>query len=148
MYLKNYLINNFNVLDLFYSKINYLNYFNLLLIFIIAFVFGFILFFVSLFLSKKKIDYEKLSPYECGFDPFESAHIRLNIHYYIISILFLIFDLELAYLFPWVINSYNISVFGFFMVLFFLFLLLLGFIYEYKKGALIWVTDDIKSVLN
>jgi len=140
-------LKNFKFLNLFYNKILYINYFNLFLVFLISFIFGFILFAVSSLLSKKNIDYEKLSPYECGFDPFESAHIRLSVHYYIISILFLIFDLEIAYLFPWVLTSYNISAFGFINVFIFLFLLLIGFIYEYKKGALIWVTDDFENIV-
>ena len=86
-----------------------------------------------------KSDFEKESPYECGFEPFGDAHSIFNIQYFVVGILFMIFDLELAYLFPWAIHLGNLSLFSFFLMIFFLVLLTVGFIYEWKKGALDWL---------
>lgn len=86
-----------------------------------------------------KNEFEKQSPYECGFEPFGDAHSVFNIQFFVVGILFMIFDLELAYLFPWVIHLGNLSLFSFFLMVFFLILLTIGFIYEWKKGALDWL---------
>lgn len=83
-------------------------------------------------------DKEKTSPYECGFEIFENARIPFDIKFYLVSILFIIFDLEIAFLFPWAITLSDIGVFGFWSMMSFLFMLTVGFAYEWKKGALDW----------
>ena len=81
---------------------------------------------------------EKLSPYECGFEPFEDARIRFDVRYYLVAILFIIFDLEVAFLFPWAVSLGDIGLFGFWSMMVFLGVLTVGFIYEWRKGALEW----------
>ena len=88
--------------------------------------------------SPKNPDPEKLSAYECGFEPFNDSRMEFDIRFYLVAILFIIFDLEIAFLFPWAITLGNIGYFGFFSMMFFLFILTIGFIYEWKKGALDW----------
>lgn len=83
-------------------------------------------------------DREKLTPYECGFDAFEDARHKFDIRFYLVAILFIIFDLEIAFLFPWAISLGEIGVFGFWSMMVFLGVLTVGFIYEWKKGALDW----------
>ena len=107
--------------------------------FIISFVVCCTLFLLAFILSPKDITFEKLSPYECGFEPFGDGHLTFNIQFFIVGILFMLFDLELAYLFPWVTNLGNLNFFSFFVVIFFLILLTIGLIYEWKKGALDWI---------
>ena len=89
-------------------------------------------------LSPKNPDPEKLSAYECGFEPFNDSRMEFDIRFYLVAILFIIFDLEIAFLFPWAITLGNIGYFGFFSMMLFLFILTIGFIYEWKKGALDW----------
>ena len=89
-------------------------------------------------LSPKNPDPEKLSAYECGFEPFNDSRMEFDIRFYLVAILFIIFDLEIAFLFPWAITLGNIGSFGFFSMMLFLFILTIGFIYEWKKGALDW----------
>jgi NADH-quinone oxidoreductase subunit A len=81
---------------------------------------------------------EKLSPYECGFDAFEDARIKFDVRYYLVAILFILFDLEIAFLFPWAAAYQEIGLVGFWSVMIFLGLLVVGFVYEWKKGALDW----------
>ena len=88
--------------------------------------------------SPKKPDPEKLSAYECGFEPFNDSRMEFDIRFYLVAILFIIFDLEIAFLFPWAITLGNLGLFGFFSMMLFLFILTIGFIYEWKKGALDW----------
>jgi NADH-quinone oxidoreductase subunit A len=83
-------------------------------------------------------DKEKLSPYECGFDPFSDARGKFDIRFYLVAILFIIFDLEIAFLFPWAVTLGKIGVFGFWSMMVFLGVLTIGFIYEWKKGGLDW----------
>ena len=83
-------------------------------------------------------DQEKLSAYECGFTPFEDARVRFDVRFYLVAILFIIFDLEVAFLFPWAITLSSIGLAGYFSMMFFLFILTVGFVYEWKKGALDW----------
>jgi NADH-quinone oxidoreductase subunit A len=85
-----------------------------------------------------KPDSEKLSPYECGFEPFEDARRQFDVRFYLVSILFIIFDLEVAFLFPWAISLGDIGLFGFWSMMVFLGILTVGFVYEWKKGALDW----------
>jgi NADH-quinone oxidoreductase subunit A len=92
----------------------------------------------SFMVARQRPDTEKLSPYECGFEPFEDTRGRFDVRYYLVAILFIIFDLEVAFLFPWAVSLGNIGLFGFWSMMFFLAILTIGFIYEWKKGALEW----------
>ena len=83
-------------------------------------------------------DPEKLSPYECGFEAFEDARMKFDVRYYLVAILFILFDLEIAFLFPWAVVLQEIGLFGFVAMMVFLGILVVGFIYEWKKGALEW----------
>ena len=94
--------------------------------------------FINFILSPKNPDPEKLSPYECGFEAFSDSRIEFDIRFYLVAILFIIFDLEIAFLFPWAISLGNIGLLGFFSMMIFLSILTIGFIYEWKKGALEW----------
>jgi NADH-ubiquinone oxidoreductase chain 3 len=92
-----------------------------------------------LFAASSNLAYpEKLSAYECGFDPFDDARSRFDIRFYLVSILFIIFDLEVTFLFPWAVSLNKIGLFGFWSMMVFLLILTIGFIYEWKKGALDW----------
>ena len=97
---------------------------------------GFI--FLNYLFSPKKPDPEKLSAYECGFEAFSDSRMEFDIRFYLVAILFIIFDLEIAFLFPWAISLGNIGALGFWSMMIFLFVLTVGFIYEWKKGALDW----------
>ena len=97
---------------------------------------GFII--LNYLFSPKKPDPEKLSAYECGFEAFSDSRMEFDIRFYLVAILFIIFDLEIAFLFPWAISLGNIGVLGFWSMMIFLFILAIGFIYEWKKGALDW----------
>ena len=88
--------------------------------------------------AKQKADPEKISAYECGFDPFDDARSRFDIQFYLVAILFIIFDLEVAFLFPWALTLSKIGIFGFWSMMIFLIILTIGFLYEWKKGALDW----------
>ncbi|MEN9829760.1 MAG: hypothetical protein RLZZ409_498 [Pseudomonadota bacterium] len=83
-------------------------------------------------------DAQKLSPYECGFEAFEDARMQFDVRYYLVAILFILFDLEIAFLFPWAVSLKEIGFFGFMAMMIFLAILVLGFIYEWMKGALDW----------
>ena len=93
---------------------------------------------VSRLLGVHRPNSEKLSPYECGFEAFEDARMKFDVRYYLIAILFILFDLEIAFLFPWAIVLQEIGVFGLVAMLLFLAILVVGFIYEWMKGALEW----------
>ena len=97
---------------------------------------GFIV--LNFFFSPKKPDPEKLSAYECGFEAFSDSRIEFDVRFYLVAILFIIFDLEIAFLFPWAISLGNIGLLGFSSMMIFLFILTIGFIYEWRKGALDW----------
>jgi NADH-quinone oxidoreductase subunit A len=92
----------------------------------------------SFLVARQRPDTEKLSPYECGFEPFADARSKFDVRFYLVAILFIIFDLEVAFLFPWAVALGTIGVFGFWSMIAFLFVLTVGFIYEWKKGALEW----------
>ena len=93
---------------------------------------------INFIFSPKNPDPEKLSAYECGFEPFEDSRMEFDVRFYLVAILFIIFDLEIAFLFPWAISLGKIGLLGFFSMMIFLFILTIGFIYEWKKGALDW----------
>ena len=88
--------------------------------------------------SPKKPDPEKLSAYECGFEAFDDSRMEFDVRFYLVAILFIIFDLEIAFLFPWAISLGSIGLLGFCSMMIFLFILTVGFVYEWKKGALDW----------
>ena len=93
---------------------------------------------LNFILSPKKPDPEKLSAYECGFEPFQDSRMEFDVRFYLVAILFIIFDLEIAFLFPWAISLGEIGLYGFCSMMLFLFILTVGFVYEWKKGALDW----------
>jgi NADH-quinone oxidoreductase subunit A len=115
-----------------------LEYLPILLFMGIAVVLGGVLVVVPLILAPTKPDPEKLSAYECGFNAFDDARMKFDVRFYLVSILFIIFDLEVAFLFPWAITLGDIGAFGFWSMVLFLAILTIGFIYEWKKGALEW----------
>ena len=88
--------------------------------------------------SPKNPDPEKLSAYECGFEAFDDSRMEFDVRFYLVAILFIIFDLEIAFLFPWAVSLGNIGLMGFLSMMIFLFILTVGFVYEWKKGALDW----------
>jgi NADH-quinone oxidoreductase subunit A len=118
------------------------NYFPILLFLIVGAAFGVAPVVmgsvVSRLLGVHRPDSEKLSPYECGFEAFEDARMKFDVRYYLVAILFILFDLEIAFLFPWAIVLRELGMFGFIAMLLFLAILVVGFIYEWKKGALEW----------
>jgi NADH-quinone oxidoreductase subunit A len=121
------------------SSISLLREYLPILIFLaIAFAIGLIAVAGSWLAARQKPDAEKLSPYECGFEPFEDARRRFDVRFYLVSILFIIFDLEVAFLFPWAVSLGHIGLAGFWSMIAFLAILTVGFIYEWKKGALEW----------
>ncbi|HEY7674764.1 MAG TPA: NADH-quinone oxidoreductase subunit A [Burkholderiales bacterium] len=114
------------------------NYFPILLFIVIALVFGGIMVAAGAVLAPHRPYREKLSPYECGFEAFEDARMKFDVRYYLIAILFILFDLEIAFLFPWAVTLNEIGGFGFWSMMIFLAILVVGFVYEWKKGALEW----------
>ena len=97
---------------------------------------GFIV--INYIASPSNPDPEKLSAYECGFEAFGDSRMEFDVRFYLVAILFIVFDLEIAFLFPWAISLGNIGLLGFYSMMAFLFILTIGFIYEWKKGALEW----------
>jgi len=114
------------------------NYFPVLLFIAIALVFGGILVAAGAVLGPNRPDSEKLSPYECGFEAFDEARMKFDVRYYLVAILFILFDLEIAFLFPWAVVIKDIGLFGFLSMMVFLGILVVGFVYEWRKGALDW----------
>jgi NADH-quinone oxidoreductase subunit A len=99
---------------------------------------GLLLMALGFLIGSGRKDEEKLSPYECGFDPFDDSRMKFDVRYYLVAILFIIFDLEIAFLFPWAVSLDAIGAFGLVAMGIFLAILVVGFIYEWKKGALEW----------
>jgi NADH-quinone oxidoreductase subunit A len=93
---------------------------------------------IPVFAAPYAPDPEKLAPYECGFEAFDDARMKFDVKFYLVAILFIIFDLEVAFLFPWAVAFGDIGVFGFWSMMFFLGVLTVGFVYEWRKGALEW----------
>ena len=104
----------------------------------IALAIGLGLLAIGLILGRSDTDSEKLSPYECGFEPFAESRMKFDVRYYLVAILFIIFDLEIAFLFPWAVSLDQIGLTGLIAMAIFLAVLVVGFIYEWKKGALEW----------
>src|SRR5690348_4895388 len=119
-----------------------LEYLPILLFLGIAVVLGLVLMFIPVALAPKKPDPEKLSTYECGFNAFDDARMKFDVRFYLVSILFIIFDLEVAFLFPWAVSLLHMphaaAAYAFWSMMAFLGVLTVGFIYEWKRGALEW----------
>jgi len=105
---------------------------------VFSFILSFIVLFLSLIVATQNPYYEKTSVYECGFEPFEDARNKFEVRFYIVAILFIIFDIEIVYMLPWIMNIFYIGSQGFWLMVIFIILLILGFIYEIIKGALDW----------
>jgi len=114
------------------------NYLPILLFIVVGLVMGAVLISLGLLIAPHRPDDAKRSPYECGFEAFEDSRMKFDVRYYLVAILFIIFDLEIAFLFPWAIVLDQIGVFGFTSMMIFLGILVVGFIYEWRKGALEW----------
>lgn len=114
------------------------NYLPILIFIIIGVGLGVGMIAAGAILGPHRPDSEKLSPYECGFEAFEDSRMKFDVRYYLVAILFIIFDLEIAFLFPWAIVLESIGLFGFVAMMVFLGILVVGFIYEWRKGALEW----------
>jgi NADH-quinone oxidoreductase subunit A len=114
------------------------NYFPILVFIAVGLVVGVGPMIAGFALAPNRPDSEKLSPYECGFEAFEDARMKFDVRYYLIAILFILFDLEIAFLFPWAVVLGEIGLFGYLAMVIFLGILVVGFIYEWKKGALEW----------
>ena len=111
---------------------------DILIYFIIAAILSVIMSGASYLLAVRRPETEKVSAYECGFDPYEDARNVFDVRFYLVAILFIIFDLEVTFLFPWAMALSEITFFGFWSMIIFLIILTIGFIYEWKKGALEW----------
>jgi len=114
------------------------NYLPILVFLVVGGVIGAVVIALGFLLGPQRPDSEKLSPYECGFEAFEDARIKFDVRYYLVAILFIIFDLEIAFLFPWAVVLDQIGMVGFVAMAVFLGILVVGFVYEWKKGALEW----------
>jgi len=104
----------------------------------VALAIGLALMLSAFLIAIRRPDTEKLSAYECGFDAFDDARMHFDVRFYLVAILFIIFDLEVAFLFPWAISLKEVGMFGFWSMMVFLAILTVGFIYEWRKGALEW----------
>ena len=113
-------------------------YFPVLLFILVGLVVGAAPVILGWVLAPHRPDPEKLSPYECGFEAFEDARMKFDVRYYLVAILFILFDLEIAFLFPWATVINDIGLFGFLSMMMFLGILVVGFVYEWMKGALEW----------
>jgi NADH-quinone oxidoreductase subunit A len=114
------------------------NYAPILIFLVVAGALSIVLLGLGFLFGRGRKDPEKLSAYECGFDAFEDSRVRFDVRYYLVAILFIIFDLEIAFLFPWAVALDSIGTLGLIAMAIFLGLLVVGFIYEWKKGALEW----------
>jgi|SRR5262245_22094235 NADH-quinone oxidoreductase subunit A len=113
-------------------------YLPVLIFLIVGGGFGVVLIALGFLLGRRNPDPDKLAPYECGFEAFEDSRMKFDVRYYLVAILFIIFDLEIAFLFPWAVSLDAIGTFGLLAMGLFLAILVVGFIYEWKKGALEW----------
>ena len=117
---------------------NLINYFPIIVFLCISCILAIVIILIPTFFAPYKPDQEKNSPYECGFEAFEDARMKFDVRYYLVAILFILFDLEIAFLFPWAVVLKEIGLFGFLAMMVFLGILVVGFIYEWMKGALEW----------
>ncbi len=114
------------------------NYLPVFIFILVGVVVGGVMITIGFMMGPHRPDDAKLSPYECGFEAFEDARMKFDVRYYLVAILFIIFDLEIAFLFPWAVVLKEIGVFGYAAMAVFLGILVVGFIYEWKKGGLEW----------
>jgi NADH-quinone oxidoreductase subunit A len=114
------------------------NYLPILIFFGVATALGLLLMGLGFLFGPRKPDAEKLSAYECGFDAFEDSRMKFDVRYYLVAIVFIVFDLEIAFLFPWAVSLGSIGAIGIGAMGLFLLILVIGFVYEWKKGALEW----------
>ena len=117
---------------------NLIEYLPILIFIIFASLICILFVFSAFVVGNQNPDPDKNSPFECGFDAFEDTRMKFDVRFYLVAILFIIFDLEIAFLFPWAVSLGNIGIFGYWSMMFFLLVLTVGFIYEWKKGALEW----------
>ena len=115
-----------------------IEYSKIIIFFFIGFLISVLIFNFSYFFSERYSDVEKISPYECGFDPFDDTRHTFDVRFYLVAILFILFDLEISFLVPWAISFEEIGSFGIWSMFLFLFILTVGFVFEWKKGALEW----------
>ncbi|HEU5018090.1 MAG TPA: NADH-quinone oxidoreductase subunit A [Pseudolabrys sp.] len=115
-----------------------LDYLPLVIFIAVALVISLALLIAPFIVAFKQPDPEKLSAYECGFNAFDDARMRFDVRYYLVAILFIIFDLEVSFLFPWAVAFRHLGLYGFWAMMLFLGVLTIGFIYEWRKGALEW----------
>ena len=114
------------------------NYLPVLIFIAVGFGFGAMLIIVGLTIAPHRPDEDKLKPYECGFDAFEDSRMKFDVRFYLVAILFIIFDLEIAFLIPWAVVFHDIGMFGILSMALFIGQMVIGFLYEWKKGALEW----------
>jgi NADH-quinone oxidoreductase subunit A len=114
------------------------NYIPILIFIAVALGLGVVIIALGRLLGPHRPNPEKNSPYECGFEAFEDSRMKFDVRYYLVAILFIIFDLEIAFLFPWAVALDEVGMFGFLAMMLFLTILVVGFVYEWKKGALEW----------
>lgn len=114
------------------------NYLPVLIFLLVGLVIGGVMIAVGFILGPHRPNEEKNSPYECGFEAFEDSRMKFDVRYYLVAILFIIFDLEIAFLFPWAVVLDQLGLFGFWAMVVFLGILVVGFVYEWQKGALEW----------
>ncbi|ESQ15531.1 MAG TPA: NADH-quinone oxidoreductase subunit A [Chromatiaceae bacterium] len=114
------------------------DYLHILIFIVVALSIGFVARMLGTVLGSRRPDQEKDAPYECGFDAFENARMKFDVRYYLVAILFIIFDLEIAFLFPWAVVLDELGMAGFMAMFVFLGILVVGFVYEWRKGALEW----------
>ena len=114
------------------------NYFPILAFIVLGVLFGVVPMLAGFVLGPNRPDADKNAPYECGFEAFEDSRMKFDVRYYLVAILFILFDLEIAFLFPWAVALDGIGMFGFIAMVIFLGVLVVGFVYEWKKGALEW----------
>ena len=126
----------FHYLAYILSKMFLKNYSSILIFLSASVILSLIIFVLSFLISQKADDREKLTAYECGFNPFEDSRNEFDVRFYLVAILFLIFDLEISFLFPFIASFHCINFIGLYSMFFFLFILTIGFVYEWQKGAL------------
>ena len=114
------------------------DYFPLVVFIGVALVIGLVLLIAPFIVAYRQPDPENLSAYECGFNSFDDARMKFDVRFYLVAILFIVFDLEVAFLFPWAVAFGDLGLFGFWSMMIFLGVLTIGFIYEWRKGALEW----------
>lgn len=114
------------------------NYLPILVFIVLGVLFGVVPMIAGFVLGPRRPDPDKNAPYECGFEAFEDSRMKFDVRYYLVAILFIIFDLEIAFLFPWAVALDGVGMYGFIAMMVFLGVLVVGFIYEWKKGALEW----------